>query len=61
MRRTALAREALEGAQVVVIDHGAAAASAAIITQGSRLRIVGLSGYADLRNAASAGHKGICR
>ena len=51
---------ALEAAQVVVIGHADAAARSAIIARAPQLRIVDLSGYADLRGAAAAEYEGIC-
>jgi len=54
------AEETLDGAQVVVIGHADAAARQAIIAQAPRLRIVDLSGYADLRSAPAAQYEGIC-
>ncbi|HEX6706129.1 MAG TPA: nucleotide sugar dehydrogenase [Albitalea sp.] len=51
---------ALEGAQVVVIGHADPAARAAIIARAPQLRIVDLSGYADVRAAKAAEYEGIC-
>ena len=51
---------ALEGAQVVVIGHADAAARAAIIAKAPGLRVVDLSGYADVRAAKTAEYEGIC-
>jgi GDP-mannose 6-dehydrogenase len=54
------AGETLEGAQVVVIGHADDAARRAIVAQAPRLRIVDLSGYADVRNAPALEYEGIC-
>ena len=52
--------EALAGADVVVIGHADAAARNAIIAEAPRLRVIDLSGYADVRSAACAEYEGIC-
>ncbi|MFL6661784.1 MAG: nucleotide sugar dehydrogenase [Rhizobacter sp.] len=51
---------ALEGAQVVVIGHADAAARAAIIAKAPGLRVIDLSGYADVRAAKAGEYEGIC-
>jgi GDP-mannose 6-dehydrogenase len=51
---------ALAGAEIVVVGHADPAARKAIIASAPRLRIVDLSGYADLRNAPAAEYEGIC-
>jgi GDP-mannose 6-dehydrogenase len=52
--------QALEGAQVIVIGHADAAARQAIVARAAGRRIVDLSGYADVREAAGAAYEGIC-
>ena len=54
------AEEALEGAEVVVIGHADKAARDAIIAKASKLRVIDLSGYADLGGAPFAEYEGIC-
>ena len=54
------AEETLAGAEVVVIGHADAAARKAIIALAPKLRIVDLSGYADIRNAEASEYEGIC-
>ncbi len=49
----------LEGAEVIVIGHADAEARQTIARQAGTRRIVDLSGYADLRDAAAA-YEGIC-
>lgn len=51
---------ALQGVDTVVVGHADAAARAAIVAAAARLRIVDLSGYADLRGAGAAEYEGIC-
>ena len=51
---------ALDGAQVVVVGHAGVAARRAIAARGSSVRIVDLSGYADLRALAGGDYEGIC-
>ena len=52
--------EALDGAEVVVIGHADKAAREAIVARAKGLRIVDLSGYADLVAAGGAEYEGIC-
>ena len=52
--------EALAGAEVVVIGHADRDARAAIIARSPHVRIVDLSGYADIRQAPAAQYEGIC-
>ena len=52
-------QEALAGAQIVVIGHADAGARNAIIAQAPSLRVVDLSGYADVRSACE-NYEGIC-
>lgn len=54
------AEEALLNAEVVVVGHADVAARQAIIAISPKVRIVDLSGYADLREAPSAEYDGIC-
>ena len=51
---------ALEGAEVVVVGHADAEARQAIIAAGRAVRIVDLSGYADLRAGSPELYEGIC-
>lgn len=52
--------EALADAQVVVIGHADPQARKAIIAKAAHLRIVDLSGYADVKSADAAEYEGIC-
>ena len=52
--------QTLDGAQVVVVGHADRAARQAIAARASGLRIIDLSGYADLRSAGAAEYEGIC-
>lgn len=52
--------EALADAEVVVVGHADAAARQAIVARAGAVRIVDLSGYADLRQAPAARYEGIC-
>ncbi|MBL8376634.1 MAG: nucleotide sugar dehydrogenase [Burkholderiales bacterium] len=51
---------ALVGAEVIVVGHADEQARSAIVARAGDARIVDLSGYADLRNAAGPGYEGIC-
>jgi GDP-mannose 6-dehydrogenase len=51
---------ALEGAELVVVGHADAAAREVIARLAGARRIVDLSGYADLRQAAALTYEGIC-
>jgi GDP-mannose 6-dehydrogenase len=51
---------ALQDAEVIVIGHADAEARQAIIANAKGRRIVDLSGYADLRDAAVGEYEGIC-
>ena len=51
---------ALVDAQVVVVGHADAATRQAIARHAAGLRIVDLSGYAELRDAGAAEYEGIC-
>ena len=51
---------ALDGAQIVVVGHAGVAARRAIAARGESVRIVDLSGYADLRALAGVDYEGIC-
>lgn len=51
---------ALADAEVIVIGHADEAARSAIIAGAAGCRIVDLSGYADVRDAASVQYEGIC-
>jgi GDP-mannose 6-dehydrogenase len=51
---------ALQAADTVVVGHADAAARAAIVAAATGLRIVDLSGYADLRESGAAEYEGIC-
>jgi GDP-mannose 6-dehydrogenase len=50
----------LEGAEVVVVGHADEQARRAIAARAGSVRIVDLSGYADLRALNSPGYEGIC-
>lgn len=52
--------QALDGAEVVVVGHADPTARQAIVAAAAGRRIVDLSGYAELRGAASAEYQGIC-
>ena len=52
--------EALAGAEVIVIGHADKAARDALVAHGRHLRLVDLSGYADLSAAGFAEYEGIC-
>ena len=52
--------QALEGAQVVVVGHADATARKAIAAAAPGVRIIDLSGYAELRAAGAAEYEGIC-
>jgi GDP-mannose 6-dehydrogenase len=52
--------EALDGAEVVVIGHADKAARDTIVARAQGLRIVDLSGYAELVTAQGAEYEGIC-
>lgn len=54
------ADDALVGAQVIVVGHADESARRAIVRHVQGKRIVDLSGYADLRDAAAAHYEGIC-
>ena len=51
---------ALDGAEVIVVGHADAKARQAIVARAANCRIVDLSGYAELKNAASKEYEGIC-
>jgi GDP-mannose 6-dehydrogenase len=51
---------ALAGAEIVVVGHADPAARKAIVGKAPGLRIVDLSGYADLQGAPAAEYEGIC-
>ena len=52
--------EALDGAEVVVVGHADKAAREMLAARGKALRVVDLSGYADLSAAGFAEYEGIC-
>ena len=52
--------EALDGAEVVVVGHADKAARELLIARGKALRVIDLSGYADLGAAGFAEYEGIC-
>lgn len=52
--------QALAGAEIVVVGHADVRARAAIAERAGSVRIVDLSGYADLRAAGGARYEGIC-
>ena len=51
---------ALSDAEIVVVGHADAQARQAIVQHAAGRRIVDLSGYAELREAAAASYEGIC-
>ena len=51
---------ALSDAEIVVVGHADAQARQAIVRHAAGRRIVDLSGYAELREAAAASYEGIC-
>jgi GDP-mannose 6-dehydrogenase len=51
---------ALHGAEVIVVGHADADARQAIASRGKGLRIIDLSGYADLRGVSGVDYEGIC-
>jgi GDP-mannose 6-dehydrogenase len=54
------AQAVIDGAEVIVVGHADAAARALIAARSAGKRIVDLSGYAELRQAAGARYEGIC-
>jgi GDP-mannose 6-dehydrogenase len=50
----------LQDAEIIVIGHADAAARQSIIAHAAGRRIVDLSGYADIREAARSDYEGIC-